>query len=270
VAAVETGTPYRDGTCSWAGPATTTDGRPAVLKVVWPHREARGESIGSRLWAGRGAPLLYAAEPGVYAVLIERCEPGLPLSMAPLAADDRLIAAGTVLRQLWITPPDDHGLERVSDVCSEWAVGVRKRQASLAPRFDPGLVALGADLLESLPASATEDLVVHGDANPTNFLTATRQQWLLIDAKSMVGDPCYDVAPLVLQIGADGQPQSERVLRQRFELLADVLGQPRERLVAWSVARCVESALWYASRNDMAAGRDEMATVATLATLLDA
>jgi streptomycin 6-kinase len=87
----------------------------------------------------------------------------------------------------------------------------------------------------------------------------------------MVGDPAYDVAPLVLQIAPpNGEPPSQPALRCRFELLADALGQPVERMVAWSMARCVESALWYAARDDIAAGSEDMATATTLATLLDA
>ena len=51
---VQTGRPYEGGSSSWVAPGTTTDGTPVVLKVVWPHREARGESIGLRLWGGQG------------------------------------------------------------------------------------------------------------------------------------------------------------------------------------------------------------------------
>lgn len=109
-----------------------------------------------------------------------------------------------------------------------------------ADPFDPGLVALGAHLLESLPESTTREAVVHGDVNPTNVLSASRQPWLLIDAKPMVGDPAYDTAPLVLQLGSPmEEPEAARVLDRRFELLAEVLGEPRERLLAWSVARTV-------------------------------
>ncbi len=268
--AIDTGHPYLGGSSSWAAPATTAKGTPAVLKVAWPHREARGESIGLRLWDGNGAPRLYAAEPSAYAVLMERCDPGLVLSEATMSPEESLVAAATVLRTLWISPPADHGLERLGDVCEEWSAVVRARQAALHPPFDQALVELGASLLESLPTSTTKDVVVHGDANPTNFLTATRAPWLLIDAKPMVGDPAYDVAPLVLQLGSPmDATDPERVMRERFAVLGEHLGQPIERMVAWCVARAVESALWYASMDEIELGSEEMATVATLARLLD-
>lgn len=266
---VRTGPPYRGGSSSWAAPAALADGTAAVLKVAWPHREARGESIGLHLWQGRGAPNLYAAEPDAYAVLMERCHPGLPLSSATVSPDDALTAAAAVLRTLWIAAPDGHGLERLSDVCAEWAGTVRDRQGTLQPPFDPGLVAMGAQLLESLPATAPTEVVVHGDANPTNLLSATRQPWLLIDAKPMVGDPAYDVAPLLLQLASPmDEPEPAKVLGRRLSLLAEELDLPIDRLLAWSVARTVESALWYASMGETAMGSEEMAVVEVLARLL--
>ena len=71
------------------------------------------------------------------------------------------------------------------------------------PALDAGLVETGARLLEELPATATRCLVIHGDFNPTNILRAEREPWLAIDAKPMLGDPGYDLAPLVIQVGSD-------------------------------------------------------------------
>ena len=241
-----------------------------MLKIAWPHREARGESTGLRIWSGRGAPILYAAEPSLCALLMERCDPGLPLSQAPMSAQEGLRVASTLLRELWVAPPSDHGLEHLADVCAEWAITIRDRQALLRPPVDPGLVELGAQLVETLPASATEEVVLHGDANPPNFVSATRQQWLLIDAKPMVGDPGYDVSPLALQLGDPlDSPRTSDLLRGRFEVLGDLLGVPFGRLVAWSLARGVESTLWEASTDDVAGAVEEMATVALLAALLE-
>jgi hypothetical protein len=60
---VRTGRPFAGGPCSWVAPGTTADGSPVVLKITWPHREARGESIGLKLWNGRGAPRTTCAWP---------------------------------------------------------------------------------------------------------------------------------------------------------------------------------------------------------------
>jgi streptomycin 6-kinase len=108
---------------------------------------------------------------------------------------------------------------------------------------------------------------VHGDFNPGNVLSADREPWLAIDAKPMIGDPGYDPSPLLLQVD-DPLKHPEPVLQTRFRLFADAVGEPIVRLVAWSVAREVEAALWYASRDEIDDGIRTMGNARTLADLL--
>jgi streptomycin 6-kinase len=266
---VTTGAPFSTGTSSWVAPATTEDGRRAVLKIAWPHPEAREEAAGLRVWAGDGAVQLYAADEPRYALLVERCEPGIPLSDVDLAAEDALLAAGQLIRRLWTaTPPDASTFDSVGEVTSGWARLVRERMERHRPPFDPGLVARGADLLEWLPRTATRSVLVHGDINPGNILSAVRQPWLAIDAKPMVGDPGYDPAPLLAQIDPPFvKADPARVLRHRYELFAEIVGEPAERLLAWAVARWVESALWNVSGDDLPTGEEDMAEAGVLARL---
>ncbi|GAA1500401.1 aminoglycoside phosphotransferase family protein [Streptomyces synnematoformans] len=243
------GAPFAGGSCSWVAPARLPDGTRAVFKVTWPHREAAGEAEGLRNWAGRGAVRLLDHDPGHHALLLERCEPGTELGAAGgLGAEHRLRLGAEVLRELWRAPvPRDCSLERVADVCAEWADLVEERMARLRPGYDPGLVAHGARLLRELPGSAAREAVVHGDFNPGNVLAAGRRPWLAIDAKPMTGDPGYDPFPLLEQIDdpfAAADPH--RTVAHRLALLAGELGEDTDRLAAWAVARLVEEALWRA------------------------
>jgi streptomycin 6-kinase len=266
---IRTDMPFHGGTSSWVAPGVTDDGRDVVLKVAWPHREARAEAAGLRLWDGNGAPLLFAADEARYALLMERCIPGRPLGESRMVPEDALICAGRVLRELWVSADGDRAFETVADVCAEWAALVRERVERYRPPYDASLVRFGADLLESLPATAQQRVVVHGDANPTNFLSARRLPWLWIDAKPMVGDPAYDAPPLLVQVSTlTAVPDASAELGRRCELLADVMGQPVERLAAWGVARAVESALWHTSEDDRADGEADMAIAAAFAAFL--
>lgn len=63
------------------------------------------------------------------------------------------------------------------------------------------------------------------------------------------------------------QPDPRRALREGYARVADVLGEDPTRLLAWSVARGVESALWSADHDDVAGGEKELAEVRLLAGL---
>lgn len=260
---VRTGRPFGTGTSSWVAPGVTTDGRAVIMKIAWPHREARAEAAGLRHWAGHGAVRVHEADPARYAMLIERCVPGTPLAGAGMTPDAALAVGAGVLRRLWSVPaPTDATFEQVGAVTGEWAGLVRERLDRHRPPFDRGLVEHGAALLESLPRTATRTVLVHGDANPGNILAAGRQPWLAIDAKPMVGDPGYDPAPLLDQIDP---PDTADQVRCRYRAFGDLVGEPAGRLLAWATARAVESALWHVSRDDLLSGATDLARAATLA-----
>ena len=85
---------------NYVAPALRTDGAEVVLKLGVPNPELTAEAEALRLYAGRGAAILLAADPARGALLLERVRPGEPL--ATVADDDAatLIAAGAMAK-LW-------------------------------------------------------------------------------------------------------------------------------------------------------------------------
>jgi streptomycin 6-kinase len=78
------GEPFQPGgQCSWTAPVTGPGGDDLVLKVAFafPGGEERDEAAGLRAWNGDGTVWLHAAcqTGSAYALLIERCLPGIPL-----------------------------------------------------------------------------------------------------------------------------------------------------------------------------------------------
>ncbi|WP_247746938.1 aminoglycoside phosphotransferase family protein [Streptomyces oryzae] len=250
------GAPFHGGSCSWVAPAERPDGTRAVLKLTWPHPEARTEGAALRLWNGRGAVRVLEQDADHFALLLERVEPGIELGAASqLPADERLLAAADVLRDLWSADPAEAsalGVGRVADTTAEWA-GLAEKQAAREwpPKLDPGLYRLAAQLYRELPRSAHREVLVHGDFNPGNLLSARRAPWLAIDAKPMTGDPAFDPWPLLEQVDNPFEHMNpHRLLRHRTALLADALGEDIDRVRAWSVARHVEYALWSVDEDD--------------------
>jgi len=151
-------------------------------------------------------------------------------------------------------PDDEHNeFEPMPETCSTWADVAEARSAEHGAALrdlgvDPGILALGIDLLRSLPGSADRQVVVHGDFNPGNLPAAQRSAFLAIDPKPMLGDPAYDPWSLVAQVGWPfRRGDAGTVVPERIRRLADQLGLSAERIAAWGVARDVEGALWAAS-----------------------
>jgi streptomycin 6-kinase len=239
------GRPFLDGTAAWTAPVRDDAGRAAVLKISFPHDEARAEAAVLRAWGGRGAPALLADHPGDWALLLERVVPGTPLSAWDSAADERLRAGAAVASALRAAP-DDVEVPSMRVVCARWADVLEER--GRRHRTDPGLVAVAADLLRTLPTTGPAD-VVHGDLNPGNILRSGDGRWLAIDPKPLRGDPAYDPWPLLEQVDDPFEhPDPWAVLAPRVRLVADLLGLDADRVAAWGLARAMESALWIGDR----------------------
>jgi streptomycin 6-kinase len=262
--------PLHGGSCSWVAPARLGDGTPVIVKIGWPHREMFGEPTALKLWNGEGAVRLLAHDPARHALVLERCEPGQPLATSSGTTDERLAAGCGVLRQLWAcpAPPGGDGIDALDAVTAGWADLVEERMDRLKPGYDPGLVGEGAGLLRALPLSAGHRVVLHGDFNPGNVLSAGSGRWLAIDPKPMIGDPAYDPWPLLEQVDDPfAHPDPAKVLRQRVERVSDELSLDPQRIVAWAVARRVETALWTAHHGDESGGAAVMGEARTLADL---
>jgi streptomycin 6-kinase len=247
------------------------DSTDVILKIGWPHREMLSEPVALRLWDGHGAVRLLAHDPTRHALLLEPCVPGEPLASSGQPAEERLRIGCAVLRRLWDAPVGAApstvapGIEELGVVTAEWADLAEERMARLRPGYDPGLFALGVRLLRSLPDSAERRVILHGDFNPGNVLSSG-DRWLAIDPKPMTGDPAYDPWPLLEQIDDPFQHPTP-VLRDRVDLIAGELGLEPDRIVQWSIARRVETALWAAHHDDVPGGAQFMGQARQLAEL---
>src|SRR5438128_12681264 len=87
-------------------------------------------------------------------------------------------------------------------------------------------------LYAELSASMAEPVLLHGDLHHDNILSATRQPWLAIDPKGLIGEPAYEVGawlrnplPQLLHM-----PQPGRILARRVDQFAEELGLERTRV----------------------------------------
>jgi streptomycin 6-kinase len=245
---------------NYAAPAVRADGAPVVLKVGFPNPELTSEIAALRAWDGRGAVRLLEADASAGALLLERLLPGAPLSSPAwhgdgggIADDDHATrAAAEIMRVLWAPAPASGPFPTVA----QWAGGLARLRATFdggTGPFPAGLVERAEGLFADLLASSLPAVLLHGDLHHGNILAAHQSQgrapWLAIDPKGLVGDPGYEVAALLHNPWPDmGRAEAVRhMLRlapRRLEILHEMLGLDRERMLAWGLAQSVLSAWW--------------------------
>ena len=223
-------------------PVRTAGGRPAVLKVAWPHWEAEHEHLALQHWHGNGTVQLLRADPRRFALLLERLHPEDLGDVWDVEACE--IVAGFYQRLHVPAPPQ---LVTLSSCVRRWSdeLAALPRDAPLPRRLVEQAVALGRDLASD---DGTDGRLVHTDLHYANVLAGDREPWLVIDPKPLNGDPHYEVAPLLWNRWeelADPVGQGvRRGVRARFHAAVDAAGLDEDRARDWVVLRMLCNALW--------------------------
>lgn len=239
--------PFAPLTYNYVAPAVRADGTRVVLKVGFPGRTRTSEIEALRLYQGRGAARLLAADTRRGAMLIERLEPGITLAALVTETEDEraTAAAAEVMRLIRRPAPPGHGFPSVAD----WGAGFARMRRQFAGGSGPLPAALAAEaetLFTDLLASSAAPVLLHGDLHHDNILAAGRRPWLAIDPQGVLGEPAYEVGALLRnplpQLLA--LPQPGRILARRVDQLAEALGLDRARVRGWGLAQAVLSAWW--------------------------
>jgi len=174
-------------------------------------------------WDGDGAVRLYARDDQRWALLIERCDPGTPLS----AAADPLGVRIGLLPRLW--KPACAPFEAVVD----WSAAFRDEWETRGQPFDRALVDAGCALVRDLVPSQGERVLINQDLHGGNVLAAAREPWLVIDPKPVLAEREFSLAPIV-RSSELGHGRS--AVRYRLDRLTGELGLDRERARGWTIA----------------------------------
>ena len=226
------------GNISWVAPARRlSDGREVVLKVQLPHPESEPEAVGLRAWAGDGAVRLFDHDPDRCALLLERCRPGKALADEGGTPDAVRAGAALGARLHGVVAPD--GLPTLAHVLDLWADDLECRVDG-RPFADAGLGRLAIETMRARPRACTAPVLLHGDLNPTNVLSAEREPWLAIDAKPMLGDAAYDGPRLILQPDPLEHPDPAATIGERLAIVSDTMGVDRDALAAWCLADAIQ------------------------------
>ena len=226
------------GECALVVPVRATGGAAAVLKLTWPHADAEHEHLALQHWGGRGAVRLLAANPGRWAMLLERLDSSRDLQNVPIDEACRVI--GDLLGQL-----DHPALPQLSRLSVECGL-LTERLGSAPPAMPRRFVEQARSLISALVTdSATDSRMVHTDLHYANVLAAGRQPWLAIDPKPLAADPAFAATPALWNRWDEAVASGDlpRHLRRRLSIVCDGAGLDEERARAWSIVREVQNGL---------------------------
>ncbi len=215
------------GAAGYTTRAELEDGTPVVLKLVHAHRESEHEAAALEAWGGEGAVRLLARDETGYVLLLERCEPGTPLSR--LDHDAALGVLIELLPRLW--KPAGEPFHKLSDEATWWASYLPEKWHGDRALLDAALAAI-----ETLSPTQGEPVLLHQDLHAENVLASQREPWLVIDPKPLVGEREFAVAPIVRssELG-----HGKRETLHRLDRLTSELGLDRERARGWAIAQTV-------------------------------
>lgn len=235
----------RHGECALVVPVRRHTGETAVLKVTWPHAEARHEHLALRAWDGRGAVRLLAAEPVSGTLLLEQLDADRCLRERPLLEACEVV--GLLMRQL--DRPAPARIDTVATKAERWAEQLARPTPSVPRRLTEQAASTLPDLLADPPTPS----LVHEDLHDLNVLAplsgfADRGDWLAIDPKPVAGEWEYAVAPVVWNRAEEATRASNlrTHARLRADVVAEAAGLDEDRVRAWTFVRLVLNAVWAA------------------------
>ena len=228
-------TAIRARAISYVAGARRADGTEAVLKLNFPEPESEQETDALAWWGGDGAVRLLEHDADRRALLVERCRPGTQLWAVADEVEANRIAAG-VLRRLWKPAPRDHPYRLLADETARWQEEIPPSWQRVGRPCPRALIdEFVAHCLE-LAASQRGLVVCHQDFHGGNVLAATREPWLAIDPKPLVGEREFAAAPIVrsFELG-----HGRRDVIHRLDRLSSELGLDRERVRGWTIGQTV-------------------------------
>ncbi|KGG95015.1 streptomycin 3''-kinase [Comamonas thiooxydans] len=227
----------------------TSDLLPVILARNWADLPAMikitrnlDERIGGRVlqwWDGNGAARVYACDQDSGALLMERATGSRHLlHMAREGEDDAATSCIChTIEQLHSkrssAPPEE--LLPLTDFF---------RSLALMAQQEGGLMAECATVAAELLHEQREPVVLHGDAHHGNILDFDRRGWLAIDPKRVTGERYYDYVSVLCNPDLETCTDPGRFARQ-LEVVINVTGLERRRLLKWVMAHAALSAAWF-------------------------
>jgi len=224
--------------------ARDATGRQVVLKIGYPHNELKTEILALKYFNGKGAVKIIESDPERGTLLLERIVPGYDLRS--LQDDDEGIRiACQVMTNLWKLPPKSSQFPTMDS----WCQGFQRYQDHYSGTQGPlpkENVQKAGSIAEALLKDDYDRLLLHGDLHHMNILRGKNGSWLAIDPKGVIGEPAFEMAPLLFNPIEEMEETAEldTILKRRINIVVHETGLDIDKILQWSYVRGMLSAIW--------------------------
>lgn len=235
--------PYQNLSYHYVAPCVSAkNGETFVLKIGFPgeKKNVRAEAKTLELLNGRGVVKLYKFSEKHCCMLLEKLAPGENLKTICGKNDKKAVEiAIKVMRRFWQKPPSNHKFPKLEN----WFDGLNKAEKiNFAPEY-VGKAQRFFSELNNLPGKTS---LLHGDFHHENILSATREPFLAIDPKGIVGDIGYDLTVFLLNHAnwLRAEPDLREKLNGAILQFSKAFKVEPLNIRKWVFAQAVLSAWW--------------------------
>lgn len=230
---------------NYVASAICEDETEVVIKIGFPKdKEFISELKTLPLFNSKGMVKQLKRDKNQAVMLLESIKPGIPI--ATLDDDKATEVMAKVMQNFWVPAPSSNN--NIVQVF-EWSKGFQRLRAKFAGSAGPlpeNLVSKAEEVYMELLRSNDPQYLLHGDLHQDNVISATREPWLAIDPKGMIGPKERETAPMLMNpkgfILKSKNPKE--LLKRRITILSDFLGLEKEKITAWGFTQTVLSVIW--------------------------
>ncbi|MCY7374933.1 MAG: aminoglycoside phosphotransferase family protein [Pyrinomonadaceae bacterium] len=245
---IEAAKPFANLSYNFVVPCVCSNGGKAVLKIALPlnNPEIFNEAKLLQTADGNGAVKLLKFDESRRAILLERLTPGANLKENFRGDESKAVeAAIKVLHGLPKNPPQHLEFRRLEEWFDNFFVKAN------GTKFPCEFQNKAHGYYEELSSATNQKILLHGDLHHENILLATREEFLALDPKGIIGEIGYEIAVFLnnhlwwLASELNLQKKSDDAVRQFSEAFAV---EPPD-LNKWAFAQMVLSAWWTFEEN---------------------
>ena len=228
---------------NFVAPAVTDDGGDVVVKISPPFDriEIHCEAKYLRTRNGDRVVRLVAEDREKKAMLLERAMPGRALFKEFSDRPEGSIQPAIDILSSVLRPPPDEMTD--VDTLDRWFDNFHRYRET---EFPKDRAEKAFEIYERLSVQPGRTYYLHGDFHPGNIVTATREPYLLIDPKGIVGHLGYDIAVFLNNLSwwQKENPNVREFLEAAFCRFSVAFEIDVSELREWAYAYMVIGAWW--------------------------